>query len=96
MAWVVGTMLLFVYFFAHVGHSSIVGYHTSKSVEDVIGPIHGALYIVYLLTVVQLWIKFRLRPLTLALMIVAGWLPFTAFVGERRVMRLLALQPASA
>jgi integral membrane protein len=90
MAYVVGVMLLFVYFFIHIGHGSIVGYHTSVRVESVIGPIHGALYIVYLLTVLQLWMRERLRVQMVVLMVTAGWLPFTAFVAERWVVRQLA------
>jgi integral membrane protein len=93
MAWIVGVMLIFVFLFAHVGHTSIVGYHTSVTVEKVIGPVHGALYIVYLFTVLQLWIVARLRLLMVALMVTAGWLPFTAFIAERWVTR--HLDPAS-
>lgn len=94
MAYVVGMMLIFVFLFGHVGHASLVGYHTSVSVEDVIGPVHGALYIIYLLTVLMLWLRYRLPLVTLALMIAAGWLPFTAFVGERAVVRRLQARPA--
>lgn len=91
MAWIVGIMLIFVYLFIHVGHWSIVGYHTSTQVESVIGPIHGALYIVYLLTVLQLWLAARLRLGMVALMVTAGWLPFTAFIAERWVTRRSAI-----
>lgn len=89
MAYIVGTMLIFVFLFGHVGHASIVGYKLSVRVEDVIGPIHGALYIVYLLTVLLLWRQYRLPVQVLVIMIAAGWLPFTAFIGERWVMRRL-------
>jgi integral membrane protein len=91
MAYVVGVGLILVFLFAHVGHTSIVGYHTSTKVESIIGPIHGALYIVYLLSVLQLWIRFRLRLAMIALMVTAGWLPFTAFIAERWVVRHLGL-----
>lgn len=91
MAWIVGTMLIFVYLFAHVGHASLVGYRTSTDVENVIGPVHGALYIVYLFTVLQLWLRYRPRPSMVILMITAGWLPFTAFVAERWVARQLGV-----
>ncbi|MBV9660692.1 MAG: DUF3817 domain-containing protein [Acidimicrobiales bacterium] len=89
MAWIVGVMLIAVFLFAHVGHASIVGYHTSVSVENVIGPVHGALYIVYLFTVLQMWLVARLRFRMVALMVTAGWLPFTAFIAERWVVRHL-------
>lgn len=90
MAYVVGVMLIFVFLFIHVGHWSIVGLQASKDVEKVIGPIHGALYVVYLLTVLQLWVQYRLRLGMVALMVTAGWLPFTAFIAERWVMRQMA------
>jgi integral membrane protein len=95
MAWIVGVMLIFVYLFIHVGHASIVGYRTSTRVENVIGPVHGALYIVYLATVLQLWLRTRLKLGTVALMVTAGWLPFTAFIAERWVSRRLAHPEAS-
>jgi integral membrane protein len=87
MAYIVGVMLIFVFLFINVGHWSIVGLHTSKDVEKVIGPVHGALYIVYLFTVLQLWVRYRLRLGMVALMVTAGWLPLTAFIAERWVMR---------
>ena len=96
MAWIVGTMLIFVYLFFHLGHTSLVGYKTSTKVEDVIGPIHGALYIVYLGTVAQLWIQLKLRPTMVILMVAAGWLPFTAFIAERWFVRQVVSQPAPA
>jgi integral membrane protein len=90
MANVVGVMLIFVFLFAHVGHASIVGFRTSENVEDVIGPIHGALYVVYCLTVLQVWRQYHLRLWTLAAMVSAGWVPFVAFVAERWVTRHVA------
>ncbi len=85
MANVVGVMLIFVFLFAHVGHASIVGFRTSENVETVIGPIHGALYVVYCFTVLQVWRRFHLRLWTIAAMVSAGWVPFVAFIVERWV-----------
>jgi integral membrane protein len=90
MANVVGVMLIFVFLFAHVGHASIVGFRTSESVEDVIGPIHGALYVVYCLTVLQVWRQHHLRLWTVAAMVSAGWVPFVAFIAERWVTHHVA------
>jgi integral membrane protein len=92
MAYVVGVMLIFVFAFGHLGHHSFVGYRLSVRVENVIGPVHGALYIVYLFTVLQVWLAYRLRLGQVALMVSAGWLPFTAFVAERWVTRRIAPQ----
>lgn len=93
MAYVVGVMLIFVFLFGYVGHASLIGYHNSRQVENVIGPVHGALYIVYLFTVLQLWLKYRLRLTMVVVMVAAGWLPFTAFIGERWAARQLADHP---
>jgi integral membrane protein len=82
MAYVVGVLLLVVFAAIPFG-----------SVEAVVGPLHGALYVVYLATVVDVFIRFRLRLLDLAAMVAGGWVPFLAFVVERWMRRRLA--PAS-
>jgi integral membrane protein len=87
MAYVVGCMLIAVFVFIHVGHWSIVGYRSSTKVESVIGPIHGALYVVYLLAALLLVIQARLPWWTWLVMATGGWLPFAAFVVERWVSR---------
>lgn len=78
MAYIVGVMLIVVFV-------SI----PFDSVEAVIGPIHGVLYIVYLITVLQVVIQFRLRLWTFVAMVASGWLPFLAFVMEWWVHRRL-------
>ena len=80
MANVVGVMLIAVF---------ICLIPAINSIDAVLGPIHGALYIVYLLTVLQLWIERRLGLLTVAAMVLAGWVPFLAFIVERRVTHQL-------
>jgi integral membrane protein len=57
------------------------------SVEAVLGPIHGFLYIVYLLAALLLVIRARLPWWTWLVMATGGWLPFAAFVVERWVTR---------
>ncbi len=56
-------------------------------VVNVLGPIHGLLYIVYLLTAIDLSRRVRLRLLEMVAMAAAGLLPFLAFVVERRMTR---------
>jgi integral membrane protein len=59
------------------------------AVVAVVGPLHGFLYIGYLLTAVDL--AFRCRwplPRTLLVML-AGTIPFLSFVAERKVTHLL-------
>lgn len=58
-------------------------------VDAVVGPIHGFLYIVYLLTAVDLARRARFTLGQMGAMIGAGFLPFLAFVIERRVARRL-------
>jgi integral membrane protein len=79
MAYVVGVMLLVV--FAAIPFDSV---------ERVVGPLHGALYIVYLATVLDVFVRFRLRLLELVAMVAGGWVPFLAFVVERWMRRRLS------
>lgn len=79
MAWVVGTMLIIVF--------AAIPFQT---VEQVIGPIHGILYIVYLATVVNMLVVYRLGFWYFVGMIVAGWCPFVSFIVERLITRRLS------
>jgi integral membrane protein len=56
----------------------------------IVGPIHGFLYIVYLVTVVDLAFRTRWSPVRTVLVMLAGTVPFLSFVAERRVSRDLA------
>jgi integral membrane protein len=85
MAWIVGTMLIAVF-------CSI----PFQSVEEVIGPIHGMLYIVYLLTVVNMLISYRLGFWYFVGMVAAGWCPFVSFFVERKTTRRLSGHPTGA
>jgi integral membrane protein len=58
-------------------------------VDAIVGPIHGFLYIVYLLTALDLARRARFTLGQMGAMIGAGFLPFLAFVIERRVARRL-------
>jgi integral membrane protein len=51
----------------------------------VVGPIHGFLYMVYLLACVDLAIKSRWTIKGTVLVMLAGTIPFLSFVAERRV-----------
>jgi integral membrane protein len=59
----------------------------SPEVVEVVGPLHGALYIVYLLAAGDLFRRARWPIFQLAEVILAGLIPFLAFVVERRVTR---------
>ncbi len=58
-------------------------------VDAIVGPIHGFLYIVYLLAAVDLARRARFTLLQMAAMIGAGFVPLLAFVIEHRVTRRL-------
>ncbi|MPZ80948.1 MAG: DUF3817 domain-containing protein [Actinophytocola sp.] len=51
----------------------------------VVGPVHGFLYVVYLLAVVDLALKARWSMKGAVLVMLAGVVPVLAFVEERRV-----------
>lgn len=63
-------------------------------VDEIVGPVHGFLYIVYLLAAVDLARRARFTLLQMAAMIGAGFIPILAFVIEhfvtRRIRRALA------
>jgi integral membrane protein len=81
MAYVVGTGLATLVF---VGIPLQYGAGLPQ-VDEVVGPIHGFLYIVYLLVAVDLARRARFTLLQMAAMIGAGFVPLLAFVIERRV-----------
>ena len=85
MAYLVGTGLL-VLCLVGMPLQYLAG---APQVDAVVGPIHGFLYIVYLLTAVDLARRARFTLGQMGAMIGAGFLPFLAFVIERRVARRL-------
>jgi len=91
MAIIVGTGLALLTF---VGMPLQYAAH-HPSVVEIVGPIHGIFYIVYLVTCLDLAGRARFSLLQLLGMVCAGWLPLLAFYMERkvthRVRALLAL-----
>jgi len=65
------------------------------AVVQVVGPIHGFLYIVYLATVADLARRFRLSLAQLIALVAAGFVPFLAFIVERRTARRLEREEGS-
>ncbi|HVB07263.1 MAG TPA: DUF3817 domain-containing protein [Acidimicrobiales bacterium] len=59
----------------------------APGVVQVVGPIHGFLYIAYLVAAYDLARRARFTLLQLAAMVGAGLVPGLAFVLERRVVR---------
>ena len=90
LAYVVGVMLVVVVFVAlPLNHWGDV-----PQVSDVVSPIHGFLYIVYLVAAFDLARKARFTGKGTALVVLAGVVTFLSFWAERRVTaRVRAGQP---
>jgi integral membrane protein len=83
MAYIVGVGLLILVFIG-VPLQYAAG---EPAVAQIVGPIHGFLYIVYLLAAVDLARRARFTLWQMAAMIGAGFVPFVAFFIEHRVTR---------
>jgi integral membrane protein len=67
------------------------------AVVAVVGPVHGFLYIGYLLATLDLAVRGRWPVRRTVLVMLAGTVPFLSFVAERVVTRLVrAGSPAAA
>ncbi|MFY9806852.1 MAG: DUF3817 domain-containing protein [Pseudonocardiaceae bacterium] len=51
------------------------------------GPVHGFLYMIYLVTTLLLGTSVRWRPTRMVLIALAGTIPLMSFVAERSVTR---------
>jgi integral membrane protein len=85
IAYVVGIGLLVLVFVGvplnHLAHQ--------PAVVAFVGPVHGFLYIVYLLAAVDLAFRCRWPLPRTVLVMLAGTIPFLSFVAERKVTHLL-------
>ncbi|HEX6755953.1 MAG TPA: DUF3817 domain-containing protein [Mycobacteriales bacterium] len=61
---------------------------------EIVGPVHGFLYMVYLVTAVDLAFRARWSPVRTVLVMLAGTIPFLSFFAERKVTA--ELRPALA
>jgi integral membrane protein len=82
LAYITGTFLLILTF---VGIPLQIWAHT-KAVESPVGFIHGVGYMVYLVAALDLTLRARFSPLKTVLIMLAGTVPFMAFVMERKIM----------
>ena len=48
---------------------------------------HGYLYIVYILTALQIGVQKKMSLLTILILIAAGTLPFASFIAERKIVQ---------
>lgn len=93
LAWVTGTMLLVLcleMLLKYAFHAA--GVDADGHAKPVIGAwvafAHGWIYVVYLVTVVDLWSTMRWKLTRLVTMALAGVVPVMSFVLERRVHAL--------
>jgi integral membrane protein len=81
MAFVTGTLLVLLVFVAipikYLGHN--------KGPVSLIGTAHGFLFLVYLLTALDLGVRRRWSWLKLGLVMIAGTVPFASFYAENRI-----------
>ena len=103
MAWITGTMLLLLCVEIVLKYVlQVNGVDADGSPKPVIGTwvafAHGWIYVVYLVTVVDLWSTMRWRLGRLASLAAAGVVPVMSFVLERRVhsQTLAAIEGAAA
>lgn len=89
MAIITGTLLIVV-FLGLVTYTPLV--ERTEDVDHWLGilsQVHGFVYVVYLVTVVQLWLRARWGYGRLATMFFGGVVPVLSFVVERRITREL-------
>jgi integral membrane protein len=82
-AYVVGIGLLILVFVA----MPLKYFADEPLVVQVVSPIHGLLFILYLLSTLELSARSRWPVRRTALIMLAGTIPFLSFIVERRVVR---------
>jgi integral membrane protein len=91
MAYIVGVMLLVLVFVAmpvkYIGDD--------PSLVETVGPIHGFLYVVYLVFTVDLAFRLKWPVGRMLLIMLAGTIPFMSFVAERWVTRTTRAEAAA-
>lgn len=61
---------------------------------EIVGPVHGFLYMIYLVTAVDLAFRAKWPAVRAVLIMLAGTVPFVSFYAERRVTRELVAEHA--
>jgi integral membrane protein len=91
MAWIVGVMLILV------TAATIWKYWQDEPrYIELVGPPHGFLYVLYLVTVVDLAFRLRWSVGRSVLVCLAGTVPFLSFVAEHGVTREVRASVASS
>jgi integral membrane protein len=91
MAYVVGTMLIILVFIAIP-----LQYGASRpAMAQVVAPLHGYLYIIYLVSGADLARRAHWRLGRILTVVCAGFVPFLAFFIERRINRQMQAELAA-
>lgn len=91
MAYVVGVMLLILTF------AVILRYGFGEpTLSKVVSPIHGFLYMIYLVTVIDLGLRAKFSVVKMVLVMLAGTIPFVSFIAEHRVAEEIKPQLAES
>jgi integral membrane protein len=89
LAYIVGTGLIILVF---AGVPLQYGANLPQ-VAQIVGPVHGAIYIIYLISAVDLARRSNLKTRQLLAIVLAGFLPFLAFIVERRISSVVLHEP---
>jgi integral membrane protein len=90
MAYVVGVLLLVLVFVA----MPLKYFADQPTLVAVVGPMHGFLYMVYLVTAFDLAVRAKWPLGRTLLILLAGTVPVMSFVAERKVTGWLRPRPA--
>jgi integral membrane protein len=85
LAYVVGVGLL-----ALVGAMIMRLAFDQPQYSAIVGPVHGFLYVIYLILAVDLGLKARWPIVKTGLVLLAGTIPFVSFIAERKVTKELS------
>ena len=81
MAYVVGVWLVLLVLVA----MPLKYFADSPEMVEIVGPVHGFLYMAYLATAVDLAFRVRWSAVKTILVMLAGTVPFVSFYAERKV-----------
>jgi len=90
-AWVTGVMLLALC----VAMVFAYGFGDRRGIS-IVGPIHGFLYMGYIVATLMLAERLRWKPVRAVLVLLAGTIPIASFVAERKVTREVRALPDPA
>jgi len=86
MAYVVGTALLVLTAIVVLKYG-FAQRPQMKAPEQIVAPVHGYLYVIYLVAAADLARRARWRLTRIVLVVCSGFVPFLAFIVEHRVHR---------